>query len=477
LLAGLLCSAGSASVALAAPQAAGEEPQSLFRWAVTQADLGTVRLPATSTGAWASGPNGLLYRSVPSFSGDPTFEILVRAPHSGSALYPERLLVQIPAGFTQKPFHERAVVVGFHKYSVSEKDIFLNTNLPHEAAQRGWMLIAPYGLTDTNFGNPQSQASFAAIAHVLFSIVPFNYRRVYAVGFSMGGLNALSFAMRHLDRQQLQFAGVVLHTPTLDMLQTYAGSAPLGQWLLSNAQHFGGTPSMAAFEYERVSPVRFFQNGLVDADQAPVVNFAHRPIYLHANLADPNKKLVADLISLRNFLQQRGATVAEDLVYEPTLGHHWATLKLGPALDFVSAFELEVAPVPTVEIFADDPGRWLHAEVESISPQARGRFRLELAPLATGMLNSFALDDTRDLDEIRLVLKQLGLDGAQPLRLLHSSADGTADLLRLQGFASAPSSISVNGAAPAWSSYQSASGELWLRPTDDGHPVQIDVLP
>ena len=458
-------------------QEAGEEPQALFRWAMTPEDLGTVRLPSSAGGGWQSGPNGLLYRSVPSFSGDPTFEVVIRAPWSGSPLYPERVLVQIPAGFTSKPFHERALVVGFHKFSVSEKDIFLNTPLPYEAAARGWMLVAPYGLTDTSFGCPQTQASFEAVAHVLFSLVPFNYRRVYGVGFSMGGLSALSFAMRHLDRQQLQFAGVVLHTPTLDMVQAYENSNPVMKILLSDVRHFGGTPSDAPFEYARVSPVRFEPNGLVDPDSAPVVNFAHRPIYLHANLADPNTELLVGMISMRNYLQQRGALVAEDLIFEPALGHDWSTLALGPALDFVSAYELETTPEPTVEVFADAPGRWLHAEVTSISPDAFGRFRLALAPLATGSLNSFALDRTSDLDEIRLELGQLGLDPAQPLRWIHASADGSSDVVRIAGFSSAPSSVSVNGAAPAWSNYHAPSGELWVRPTDDGHPVQVNVLP
>jgi len=476
-LAGLSFLAFPASALCAPAQSAGEEPQQLFRWAIAAEDLGSVRLPAATSGLWQNGPSGILYRSVPSFSGDPTFEVLIRAPFSGSALYPERILVQIPPDFAQKPFHERAVVVGFHKYSVSEKDIFLNTTLPYEAARRGWMLIAPYGLTDTNFGNPSSQASFAAVAHIVYSLMPFNYRRVYGVGFSMGGLSVLSFAMRHLDPQQLQFAGVVVHTPTLDMLGAYDSSPPLIQWLLEDAQHFGGTPAQVGFEYERISPVRFFPNGLVDPDKAPVINFEHRPIYLHANLADPNTKLVSGMISLRNFLQQRGATVVEDLVFEPTLGHDWVTLDMGPALDYVSAFELEALPPPTIEIFADNPGRWLHSEVVTIAPDSFGRFRLELAPLVTGVLNSFALEETRNLDEIRLEFVQLGLDPNSPLRFVHSSADGTSDTLRIAGFSGPPAAISVEGGAPAWSNYHAPTGELWIRPTTDGHAVQVQIVP
>ena len=47
------------------------------------------------------------------------------------------------------------------------------------------MLIAPYGLTDTSFANGQSQFSLQAVSHILYSLIPFNYQRVYGVGFSM----------------------------------------------------------------------------------------------------------------------------------------------------------------------------------------------------------------------------------------------------------------------------------------------------
>lgn len=468
----------SAPGAIQRAQSVDEEPQEMFRWAMTAADLGEVTLPrAGAGGGWAPGPNGLYYRSVPAFTADPTYEVIIRAPHSGSALYAERILVQIPANFAQKPFAERAVVVGFHSFSVSEKDIFLNTNLPFEAAQRGWMLVAPYGLTDTSFASPQSQASLEAVFHVLYGLVPFNYRRIYAVGFSMGGLNALSYGMRHLDRLQLQFAGIVAHTSTLDMLQEYADSTPVMQWLLANSRHFQGTPQTHSFEYERVSPVQFRDDGLVDAEKAPVLNIAGRPIYLHTNLADPRTDLVAGMGALATFLQQRGAHVVEHLVHDPAVGHHWSSLPLGTALDYVAAHELGGAPEQTVEMFADNPGRWLHTEVESISPDRFGRFRLELAPVQAGILNSFALLATRDLDEIRLKTNQLGLDATTPLRFLHESSDGTADTLRIAGFANSPTSVTVDDQpATSWS-WQATSKELVIEPTTDGRFVKVDVHP
>lgn len=476
-----LCSATIATsqdgVSSSASSLNGEEPQGLFRWAMTAEDLGQVAVPAVGLAGWAMGPNGMYYRSVPGFTADPTYEVIIRAPHSGSAKYAERLLVQIPSNFSQKPFDERAVMVGFHSFSVSEKDIFLNTDLPFEAAQRGWLLVAPYGLTDTSFANPQSQVSLEAVFHALFAVVPFNYKRVYAVGFSMGGLNALSYGMRHLDRQQLQFAGIVAHTSTLDMPQEFENSPPVMQWLLSNQRHFQGNLQSKPFEFERVSPVQFQTDGLVDADRAPILNFAGRPIFLHSNLADSHTELVEGMGSLSQFLQQRGANVVEHLVHDPAMGHDWKTLPLASALNYVSAYQVEATPLSSVEVFADNPGRWLHTDVESISHDAFGRFQLEISPVAAGSLNAFALLETRDLNELRVRAPQMGLDPKTSLTVLHESADGTSDLIRIAGYNSAPTSVTVDGAPPVSWNWVGGSREVVIEPTDDGRYARIVVTP
>ena len=438
-----------------------EAPQEAFRWAQTVEDLGSVTLPLTGSGGWTQGPN----------------EIVLRAPWSGHPLLPERLLVQLPTNFTAQPFNDRAVIVGFHSFSVSEKDVFLNTALPYEAKARGWMLVAPYGLTDTSFGNAQSQASLSAVAHALFAVVPFNYRRVYGVGFSMGGQSALSFAMRHLDPQQLQFAGVVVHTPPLDMARTYANSVLAVQLLMANAKHFGGTPSQVPFAYQRVSPVELQPSGLVDPAHAPVLNFAGRPIFLHANLADPQTNLLAGVSALSQFLQQRGALVVEHLTHDPALGHSWATLPFSQALDVLAAHELPGAPPQEQSFFVDAPGRWIHTEVDSIAPDRVARFRVELAPVALGTPNGFAVDGTTDLNRLVLHLPQLGLDPGAPLRFRHASGDGTADELVLRGYAQAPQQVLVGGAPPAAWSHDPLEQAVVVQPTLDGSAVVVDVVP
>lgn len=455
-----------------------EDPaQVQFRWSQNVQDLGEASVPTPGQAGWALGPNGIYYRGVPSFSGDPTFELILRAPYSGNALYPERLLVQIPANFSTKSFLDRAVVVAFHKFSVSEKDIFLNTTLPQECRQRGWMLVAPYGLTDTNFGNAQSQASFATVANALFAVVPFNYRRVYGVGFSMGGISALSYGMRHLDDFQLQFAAVAIHTASLDMQQVYNNSGLAVQLVLSNSRHFGGTPSQNPFEYQRVSPVQFLSSGLVDVSSTPVVNFESRPIYLHSNLADPKTTLVAGMSSLSQFLQQRGANVVEDLVYEPTLGHSWSTMDMRKALDFLGQQTLPQAHPASQDFVVDNPGRWLQVEVDSLEPDRFAKFHFELAPFQLGVLNSFALTGTEDLVEITMPLNKLGLSGSQVLQFTHSTTDGTYDWITLTDVPTKPKSIKANGGPPATWHYNPTLERLRIVPSISGAAVTVVITP
>ncbi|MCB9916287.1 MAG: hypothetical protein H6828_14250 [Planctomycetes bacterium] len=468
-------------LALLVPAARGGDEgrrQSTFSWAQTSQDLGTVAVPATGgTSPWYQGPLGTRYRSVPSYTGDPTFEVVIRAPQSGSPTLAERLLIQIPAGFYAQPWSNRAAVFGFHSFGVSEKDVFLNSSLAWECSARQWLLVAPYGLTDTNYACPQTQDSLEAMGHVLYSLIPFNYRRVYAVGFSMGGLSALSYATRHLDPWQLQFAGVVVHTAPLDMRREVQVKPFIASILLANAAHFGATYATAPFEYERVSPVRFLTSGLVDDQAAPVVNLEGRPIFLHANLADPDPLLVSGMTELGSFLSARGAWVYPSLVHDPAAGHAWSTLPMAQALDFVAQSWLPAVGPPKVEVFADRPGRWPHAEVLAQPPDTFARYTLELSPVAASTPNSVALTATRELDQVLLDLGRLNLSKLAPLEVRHQSADGSPDTLILAGYAGPPSAVTVDGGAPVSVQWQDVYQELWIQPTSDGHACTLVVTP
>ena len=454
-----------------------DEPQVAFSWAESTSDLGVVALPAQpGIGGWQVGPTNTLYRSVPSFTGDPTYEVLVMPPTSGHATRAERFLLQFPADVLERPRHEIALVVGMHGFKQTEKSVFLGTELPWECTARGWVLLSPYGLTDTNFGNVQSQRALEACVRIVYSAIPFNHRRVYAVGFSMGGLGALSFGMRHLDVRGLRFAGIAVHTAPLDLLRDWTEMAPPMQELLADDLHFGASPLEDPFAWERVSPVRFLENGLVDPEHVPVENLLHVPVLLHANLADTVPHLVEGIQELKNHLLLRGATVEESFVFDPEAGHSWSTMDFGTTLDFLAEHGLGAIPGESV-LSCDRTGGWLGSELRAKPSNTHARYRLERAPADIEHTNAFALTGTRAVDELAIDVQALGLDTAAPLSFLHASADGTHDQLILTGYASEPGAVLVDGAAPRFLEYDEEREELRIAPTDDGHAVRVDVIP
>ncbi len=450
-------SARSVSAVIGAPP--GEEPMQMFSWAQTAADLGEVVVPGASAPGWSSSAWPMRWRSVPSFTSDPTYEVVVAPPLSGHPVLAERFLLQMPANFGMRPLSERAVVVAYHSWSTSEKQVFLSTDLPQECAARGWMLFAPYGLRDTNFANVDSQASCKRILEFLYTLQPFDSGRVYGVGFSMGALNALSFGMRHLDPGGLRFAGIVAHTPTVDVLRAFAGADPATQAKLANPWHFGAGPDVDPFAYERISPARVMNSGLIDDDAAPALNLLHIPVYLHVNLADPNAELVQHALELSSFLTQRGGSVTERLVNDPVGGHTWGTMSTADALDTMAPARLPAHP-KQFECFADRPGRIHYSEVLGKPDGRHARFQVEVSPLRFPTSNAFAVRGTRDLDQLLLRVRGMGLDPLQPFVFDVRSVDGTEDVIFLDGLATRPQAVSIVDGGPSTWSWDSARRRL-----------------
>ncbi len=462
-------------IALAAPLSAQEKPQGSFSWAVQPTDLGTVAAPAVELDeSWRPGPYGISYRAVPTFSGDPTVEVIFPPVVSGHPTSYERALVQFPASFLERDQRERAVAIGFHSFGVSEKDIFLNSQLPWECKRRGWMLIAPYGLSDTNFANPASQESLETLLRVIYQVVPFNYRRIYTVGFSMGGLSAMSFAMRHQDPLGVRVAGVVSHTGPVDLVRQHADGALNMQLLLEQKWHFAGSPDVNPFAYDRVSPARFDDFGSIDPERAPVVNLHDVRVFLHANLADPNTQLLQDSLDLKEFLMTRGARVQEHLTTDPVFGHDWRTLPLRDALDFVATSTQDEIPL-TAEVFVDRPTGHGATEVRELPWDTHARYRVEVAPEDLGA-NSFRLDKTRNLIEVAVRTEMLGLDPTAPLVFQVESADGTGDTIVLTGYELPPRSVRSSTVALPWT-WDMNPRELRIETPDDGSAVTVEVQP
>lgn len=448
-----------------------------FAAAYTQPNSGPVPfLQAAASGAYWITPEGALWRVLPSVSGDPLLEVLLPPGISGHPTLAERFKLQFPLNIGKIPVQRRAMVLGFHHFGVSEQALFNpNTKLPMICQQRGWLLLAPFGLIDTNFANEPSQRALEAVLEFVDRYFDWNTERIYAVGFSMGGLNALSFALRHQDPGSYRLAGLVSHVGTVDPIYAYnTGPASL-QILMQNPLVFGGTPTSVPFNYERVTAGRINTGNAIDVSLAPSANLLDTRVYLSINQNDPETGLKLQNDALANYLSSQGLDLLVNKYNGPVL-HSWSTLDDVAACNWLeTGVAPGAAPIhgPPLEIFADRPARYRFTEVRALTPSCVARYNVVLGG-AGG--NSFGLLGTRNLLELAIDVTQLGLQIGQTLTFITWSTDSTAPTFVIEKVAQRPTSIQVNGLAPAAWSYDAPKKELSIRPTDTGAFATVVVV-
>ena len=215
-------------------------PQQLRVGQATTAWLTSIAVPALSAPKLIPGIGGTAYvlrLFVPATGTDELFTLYVPSSPSGQA---------------------RPMIVGFHGFGVSHLDFsYYNTEFLAEAAARDWFVLAPIQINpvlntgDISFGSAESQLNVEYVLNYVLDEWPIDLDRIYGIGFSMGGGNALSYAARHRDRETGAFAAVVNHTGAVspsDVLEprTRDSNAPL-------EATFGGPPPR--FEYQRAASI------------------------------------------------------------------------------------------------------------------------------------------------------------------------------------------------------------------------------
>ena len=108
----------------------------------------------------------------------------------------------------------RPLIVGFHGFGVSHLDFsYYNTDILAEAAARDWFVLAPIQINpvlntgDISFGSAESQLNVEHVLNYVLDEWPIDLDRIYGIGFSMGGGNAVSYAARHRDRSDRRLRG------------------------------------------------------------------------------------------------------------------------------------------------------------------------------------------------------------------------------------------------------------------------------
>jgi pimeloyl-ACP methyl ester carboxylesterase len=380
----------------------------------------------------------------------------IKLPDPLGTGYDESFLLQVPPpGATAAA--PAPLLVAFHAYGVSEKDITAHTTFAAECAARGWFLIAPLGATQVSYSSLESQAHVALVLDLAMLVFPgrIDPARIYGVGFSMGGGSALNYAARHLDPGRPMFAAVANHTGEVAHVDTY-WNEPAAQWIFEH--WFGGPPPGQEFEYLRSSLYDFDPSTLVVNQTTDLArNLTHVPVRSTYVPLDPVKYLLKQTTVLHQQLLARGGS--SELVVLSGFGHTWGTLNEAQTCDWLAQRALTLPSA--AETLADHDGRYFAFDVEQDAPGAFTPFTWH----ADAGANRLSVSATANLARLGVATAELGLDTAQPLEVALATADGLADEIGLAGYATAPSQVLRDGAPAIWSF---AGDAVVLHETDGG---------
>lgn len=374
------------------------------------------------------------------------YEVTIN-PGTGFA---ETFVVQRP---NVAPTTPAPLLMGFHRYGVSQKDIPVHTGLVWECLKRGWYLIAPLSAAQIHFSSLESQANTAAVFEWVFANFAIDRTRVYGVGFSMGAGAALNFAARHVDPAGPMFAAIVDHTGTVDLNDAYLNDPTLQAWPYPLDYWFGvpWQPGSAdPWRMARSSVIRFDDVTLVvDPDQDLASNLTHMALKIVRADNDPLTYLrrqcdVLDAHLRNNLGFVPGPRYAYELV--PSTQHVWSTLHFKNACDWLAQHSLTL---PTQgSTLADRDGVFFQFQIEQDVPNAFTPFDWDI----DAANNALTLTETKNLKRATLQIASAGLSAALPLHLTLKSADGLADEVKLVGWPTAPTAVVRDGAPEtSWS--------------------------
>ncbi|MEM7244330.1 MAG: hypothetical protein AAF533_03250 [Acidobacteriota bacterium] len=133
----------------------------------------------------------------------------------------EPLMIQVPGLL---PIGGKLpLVVAFHGFSRTELSIFgPQSDLPDEACQRKWFLLAPRARNQVDHGTRFGKAHVDGAIQWALDNYPINPNRIYGIGHSMGGSFALSYAAHRQDPAGPRFAAVVSNAGLPSQRAAYA---------------------------------------------------------------------------------------------------------------------------------------------------------------------------------------------------------------------------------------------------------------
>ncbi|MFT5154389.1 MAG: hypothetical protein ACI841_004396 [Planctomycetota bacterium] len=346
------------------------------------------------------------------------------------------------------------LLVTFHSYGRLPDQVVHDSTYFQDAMDRGWFVIAPTGAHKFNFGIDYAQENIRVVMDWAQTFLPIDRERVYGVGFSMGGGGVACYAARHLNPEELMYAGLTNHTGTVSIRNDYDNAVDTS--LYEHPMMFGASPAGNPFGYQRASTIDIQTgNGQVDPDSDLVRNLAHIPTTAFAVVNDPLMHLVNQAVQFHDQLVLRGGD--SELMLGRGDEHAWATLDETQVLDFFEPLRLNMPGASsTTTTLADRDGRYIHFDITQSTSGTFSPFRWNVQKSQ----NRLFFDNAQNIASVGFDPADLGLDRSQTLSTILSTTGGNPVTLRLSGYNEPPSEVRRNGITVTNWTYEPASGTV-----------------
>ena len=438
-------------------------PQSLRTSQATTAWLTSIATPALSAPVLIPGIGGTAY------------VLRLFVPETGNE---ELFTLHVP---DSPPGQARPLLVGFHGYGVSHLDFsYYNTSFLSEADARDWFVLAPIQINpllntgDLSFGSADSQLNVRAVMEYTLANWPIDLDRIYGVGFSMGGGNAVSYGARHRNRERGAFSAIVNHTGATSASDVWVHEPAIRAPLEVT---FGGPPP--GFEYARSSAVELSlaDGSLVQGGRHMATNLAGVAVRSYYFNGDPKAYLRDQSDRLDEFMSATPG-LSHELIVEttspcpnsPNPNHCWDLLDEPTVLDWLATQSLGPPPLQG-RILADRAERWNGFDLEQHAPGAFSSLDYDLVSNSTSP-SQVSLMNRENTSVIGLDLAEFGLDATVGVQLQTFARDGLPVTISIQGLVGPPAVVRRNNlqvpsdcgppsTAPRWC-FDAASGTLEL---------------
>ena len=368
----------------------------------------------------------------------------------------EEFILGMPKGAQQVA----PLLVLFHGYGERPDDVRNNTTYFEEAIARGWYVIAPLGAHEYNFGIEYAQRNVEIALNFVAKNLPVDISRLYAVGFSMGGGMATSYAARHQDLYGGRFAAIANHTGVTSLSHSFRMA--MDDRLFLSPLMFGVTPDQDPFVYSSVSSFDLDPiTATVDQNTDMLRNLVGTPVRTFAALQDPLSDLLTQMEHFESQLATRGGT--GDSLRGAFAVHEWSTMDETATLDWLASQQLtDPAANTTHHLLADRSGRWHGFYLRQRTP---GSFTPLIYHVQTAE-NRVHTIGTSNLDRISLHAPSVGLRTSDVLEWSFGNSDAQPVDLVLRGVTHMPLDVHRNGTATTNWRYDPARRELTLSETN-----------